>query len=276
MVRDLDDTISSLFSYLAANSPGPSGGSPAGAPTRIEDSSLFRPVAGVEAASRSLLITPPGSFHAISGDTPPPLPERGPPCEATFRGCCSPASPSPSHWLGGHPGGTRDRKSVISSKASSDIELVNLCRSERGKDAGGGRSGGDASSRGGERDTASDDGVLDGQSPCPGEVGAKRHPDAAQDLSEPGGEGSGGSASSRHPQARRPPTDHHYSEIDIYGAAQGTPSRTVSASPSTASADSSSPPPPVPPHVEGKDTGCVGWPFIVLNPQLGMDRGFAI
>lgn len=263
VVRDLDDTISSLFSYLTANSPGPSCGSPAGAVTRVEeDPSLFRPLAGVEAASRSLLITPPGSFHAISGDTPPPLPERGPPCEATYKGYGSPASTSPSQWLGGHPGGTRDRKSLISSKASSDIELVNLCRSgsERRKDAGGGRSGDDASSRGG-RDTVSDDGLPGGQCPCPGEArrgetaGAARHADAAQD-SEPEGEGRGGPASTQHLNARRPTMDHHYSEIDIYGAAQDTAPSTASASPSTTSEDSA--PPPVPPHVEGKDVCCVG------------------
>lgn len=261
MVRDLDDTISSLFSYLAANSPGPSCGSPAGAVTRGEDDpSPFRSVAGVEAASRSLLITPPGSFHAISGDTPPPLPERGPPCEAAYKGYGSPTSPSPSQWLGGHPGGARDRKSVISSKASSDIELVNLCRSgsERRKDARGGRPGDDAPSRGG-RDTASDDGLPSG--PCSsgearrGEAaGAPRHAEAAQDSED---EGDGGPSSAQQPHARRPTVDHHYSEIDIYGAAQDTAPSTASASPVLALDDPA--PPPVPPHVEGKDVCCVVW-----------------
>lgn len=267
VVRDLDDTISSLFSYLAANSPGPSGGSPTAAVTQLEsDPSSFRPVAGVGAASSSLLITPPGSFHTISGDTPPPLPERGPPCEATYKGCCPPPSPSPSpsRWLGGHPGGARDRKSVISSKASSDIELVNLCKSERVKDAGGAGAGDEAASRGYGRDAASDD------SPCPWEArhgdkaGLTRHPDV-QDHIDPEDEGSAGPPSTRHSQSRRPPADHHYSEIDIYGAAQGTTTRTASASPSSASAGSAVP--PVPPHVEGKYCTLLA-NFLSLMPSL--------
>lgn len=264
VVRDLDDTISSLFSYLSANSPGPSCGSPATALSRVEaNPSPFRPVAGVEATSRSLLITPPGSFHAISGDTPPPLPERGPPCEATYRGSCSPASPSPSPscWLAGHPGGTRDRKSVISSKASSDIELVNLCKSERVKNPGSDGPADDPICREG-RQSASDDGMTGSQCIQPaearrGDKGLIRHFDADQDKSDPDGEVY--EASTQHPQPRRPPLDHHYSEIDIYGAAQDTTPRTASPSPTGDSADSS--PPPIPPHVEGKcATCCVGIP----------------
>lgn len=248
VVRDLDDTISSLISYLSSNSPGPSCGSPAAVLPRVEtDPSPFRPVAGVEATSRSLLITPPGSFHAISGDTPPPLPERGPPCEATYRNSCSPTSPSPSRWLAGHPGGTRDRKSVISSKASSDIELVNLCKSERVKVPGSDDPGDNATSRG-ECQAASEDGMSGGQCLHSGKA---RHYDASQDQSDLEDEGC---EASTH-QPRRPPPDHHYSEIDIYGEAQGTTPRTASASPSIASANSS--PPPIPPHVEGKLTCCV-------------------
>ncbi|XP_063590290.1 atherin-like [Penaeus indicus] len=110
-----------------------------------------------------------GAFVSLADDAPPPLPRRGPPpfhlssssdlsspsleksfCPSASSSATSPpprfslasrsstrASPSPSGWAGEAPAGARDRKSVsrgsVASKASSDIELVNLGRGERGE-----------------------------------------------------------------------------------------------------------------------------------------------
>ncbi|XP_063867456.1 uncharacterized protein LOC135104231 isoform X2 [Scylla paramamosain] len=265
VVRDLDKTIYSLFSYLSSHSPSPRGGLPAGGvPEGDADLSPFRPVAGVEATSRSHLITPPGSFHAISGDTPPPLPERGPPSEAAFKGTstASPSpSPSPSHWVAGHHGSARDRKSLISSKASSDIELVNLCKSERVRDPGIRGSLRDRTSSREGRNSASS-GVPGGQ--CPSikrprrgnKAGSTRQRGSGQSQQDDKAESNGRVASASHSRPRQGPgarvLDHHYSEIDIYEAANNTGSttRTASASLSTSSAEAS--PPPVPPHLTGE------------------------
>ncbi|XP_042879560.1 proline-rich protein 36-like [Penaeus japonicus] len=109
-----------------------------------------------------------GAFVSLAEDVPPPLPRRGPPAfhlssssdlsspslEKSFCLSASPiatspaprfsiasrsstrASPSPSGWPSEAPACARDRKSVsrgsVASKTSSDIELVNLGRGERG------------------------------------------------------------------------------------------------------------------------------------------------
>ncbi|XP_071530388.1 uncharacterized protein [Panulirus ornatus] len=117
----------------------------------VTSSAAFRPVP--EAGSpRSRLVTPPVAFHPISEGLPPPLPKRGPPIElasnsdlfsssidkryspAARGSITSRTSPSPSRWITESPFGLRDRKSFMSSvnsKASSDIELVNLFKGDR-------------------------------------------------------------------------------------------------------------------------------------------------
>ena len=269
VVRDLDNTISSLFSYLSTHSPKPCDDLPGReGPDGDTNLSPFIQVAGSEASSRSHLITPPGSFHAISAHSPPPLPERGPPSEAArIRNSTVSPSPSLSHWLAGHPGPSKDRKSVISSKASSDIELVNLCRSERVRDTGFGGSLQDGTSSREGRDTASD-GVPGGQYPPSvreprrsDKAGPTRHQDSGQCQQDAEAETNARLVSTSHSQPRQGPAgrvlDHHYSEIDIYEAANNTDTttRTASASLSTSSAEAS--PPPVPPHLTGKPSYCL-------------------
>lgn len=110
VVEDLDNTISSLFTYLTSNSPLPqeltssrdislisqhealtsprlTPGDSMGSISRevvshtgVTSPAAFRPVSTAE-SSRSHLRTPPGTFHAISEGIPPPLPKRGPPIE---------------------------------------------------------------------------------------------------------------------------------------------------------------------------------------------------
>ncbi|MPC41706.1 hypothetical protein E2C01_035307 [Portunus trituberculatus] len=262
VVRDLDKTIYSLFSYLSSNSPSPRGGLPAGGvPEGDTGSSPFRPVAAVEATPRSDLTTPQGSFQTISGDTPPPLPERGPPSEAVFKGTSTASpSPSPSHWVAGRPGSAKDRKSAISSKASSDIELVNLCKSECVRDAGIRGSLRDRTSSHNGRDSASD-GVPGGQ--CPSikrprrgnKLGSTRQRVSGQSQQDDKADTNGRVASTLHSQTQQGPAarvlDHHYSEIDIYEAANNTGSTTRSASATLSTNSAETSPPPVPPHLTG-------------------------
>ncbi|XP_042218073.1 uncharacterized protein LOC121863463 [Homarus americanus] len=104
VVKDLENTISNLFTYLTSNSPtNPDLSSlrdirltpddeaqrsreltPAESVNSIAREVIsplaFRPVSEADSTSRSHLITPPGAFHAISEEgIPPPLPGRRPP-----------------------------------------------------------------------------------------------------------------------------------------------------------------------------------------------------
>ncbi|KAK8735276.1 hypothetical protein OTU49_005598, partial [Cherax quadricarinatus] len=180
VVKDLENTISSLFTYLTSNSPVPQQFTASGDfrlnsddETRLSRELTpaesvgsvsrevvypvaFRPVSEADSTSRSHLITPQGAFHTLSETgLPPPVPRRGPPRDspsnfdlfstsstryspATRCSILSKASPSPSRWFTESPFGLRDRKSLMSSvnsKGSSDIELVNLFRSENVNDA---------------------------------------------------------------------------------------------------------------------------------------------
>ncbi|XP_069183368.1 uncharacterized protein [Procambarus clarkii] len=107
VVRDLENTISNLFTYLTSNSPAPQELTSSGdlrlvsndetqrsrevtpadsvsfSPREVVYPVVFRPVSEADSNSRSHLITPTGAFHAISeAGLPPPIPRRGPPVDS--------------------------------------------------------------------------------------------------------------------------------------------------------------------------------------------------